>query len=683
MRLTSRTRLIREERGAILVIFALFAPLAVLFLAFVIDFGNSFWHSRHLQLQADAGALAVSREFQSCFAGGTAEAEANKHIYARAAQYAGAATASTPGGESTSVAADTPLYNTQIGGVKKGAIHGMLNSKKYFGQPTPVDASAEEKPPCQASMMDVKMTETDLPWYFKVFRSAFNGIPNIDAHARVEILQENSATGLEPLAVAETAPIAVKVYFVNEDKSNEVLASVSLTKEKVNALGQDVWANTTKPLALAIKKTNATTAHIGVLVALSGNASHTKCGEAFVQCFDEKTGPLLHLAGYSLEGTGTLNAPLARKVTLSAPVPGTCADGYYSNANASCTFTVAAKVDYGSTNTKGVSVTPLIKGAKGTELTFEKAAGIWTGTETLPAHSGSNEISLRVECNPKAKESACATEAKKTEATIADVHRAYAANYESENSGTIASASVSEVGLPQDANSFEVCETADSNKCSHELVVTLAVGGSLADAQGYNDPLQHLRFEGEQGVRAGCPPPSKQSGSEYENRLATGCPGTYTFNTKDPECTTNVSPYECITIGLTGKDTGPTRHGIEERIEHDPATQYYCANNWQKNNGEAVPIIPENDSRILQLFVIPYGSVDATGKSTLGREEVPIQNFATFYATGFPGDPCKSDPNTGNAEVVGHFIKYINPLGRGGESKCTSSLGQCVAVLTR
>jgi len=681
MRIALHTRLIREERGAILVIFALFAPLAVLFLAFVIDFGNSFWHARHLQLQADAGALAVSREFQSCFEGGTAEAEANRHMYARAAQYAGAQTASTPGAGSAS--ADAPLYNPQIGGIKKGAVHALLNSKRYYNQSTPVDASAEEKPPCEAGMMDVKLTETDLPWYFKVFRSAFNGIPNIDAHARVEILQENSATGLEPLAVAETAPVAVKAYIVNEDKANEVLASVSLTKEKVNGLGQDVWANAAKPLALAINKTNATTAHIGVLVALSGNAAHTKCAEAFVQCFDEKTGPLLHIAGYSLESKGTLKAPLARKVTLAAPIPGTCADGYYSSSNASCTFTVSAKIDYGSVNTNGVTVTPLIKGSKGSALTFEKGTGLWTGTETLPAHSGSNEISLAVECNRKAKESACAAEAKNTEATIADAHRVYAANYESANSGTIASASVSEVGLPQDANSFEVCETADSNKCRHELVVTLAVGGSLANAQGYNDPVRQLRFEGEQGVRAGCPPPSKQSGSEYEQRLATGCPGTYTFNTKDPECTTNKSPYECVTIGIRGKDTGPTRHGIEERIEHDPAAQYYCANNWQKNNGEAVPIIPENDSRILELFVIPYGSVDAEGRSTIGREEVPIQNFATFYATGFPGDKCKSDPSTGNAEIVGHFIKYINPLGRGGENKCTSSLGECVAVLTR
>jgi Putative Flp pilus-assembly TadE/G-like len=684
-----------DERGAMLVMFAVFAPVAVLFLAFVVDVGNSFWHARHLQLQADAGALAVSEEFQPCFDGGPAAEEANAGMYAHAAQYAGAEEATTPS-EPGPIKAALPLYNLQIGKTSQEHIHAELNSKLYFEQPTPVDSSAVEKAPCEADMMDVKLTETDLPWYVKVLKSGFNGIPNIDAHARVEILQETSATGLEPLAVAETAPVAARAYFLNEDNNNEVLGSVSLTKTGVNAQGQDVWSNATAPLALAINKTNAATAHIGVKVALSGNAGHTKCGEAYVQCFDETGGPLLHVAGYSLEGKGTFTAPLARRVTLSNPAPNICTDGYYSNTTASCTFTISAKVDYGSANTTGVTVTPEIKGAKGSALTYEKATGEWVGTGTLPAASGSNEINLIVECNPKAKESACPSESKKTSATIKDVHRIYAANYE-HNSGTIAGAFISEVGgLPQDANSFEVCETADSNKCTHELVVTLDVGGSLGDAQSYYDPIRNLRWEGEQGVRAGCPPPAKPSGSEYREKLESGCEGTYTVNTRDPECVTNESPYECVTVGLPGKDTGPTQQGIDERMENHPGTRFYCENNWQNNNGGAVPVLPADDSRIVELFVIPYGTINDEGISTLGREEVPIQDFATFYVTWFAGDRCKADerlPEVAkllkeqkgpvNAEIVGHFIKYVNPLGRGGENKCTGSLGECVAVLTR
>ncbi|HEX3392028.1 MAG TPA: pilus assembly protein TadG-related protein [Solirubrobacteraceae bacterium] len=667
--MSTQLSIAHEQRGAVLVFFALFAPVAVLFLSFVLDVGNWFDHARHLQTQADASALAAAQGFQPCN---------NEAIYKVAGQYGGAAKVTTPTGGS--VTAPSPLYNQQLGGTTQANIHELINSPTYYNQSSPVDSTVNATNPCEAEMVDVKLTETHLPWYLRLLSL---GAPNANAHARVEILQETSARGIEPLAVAETAPVAAEAYFVNEDKNNEVLASVSLERIYTNAQGQGVWSDSkAAPVAVAIKKTNATTAHIGVVIALSGKAGHTKCGEAYVQCFDEKTGPLLHIAGYSKEGTGTLKAPLARQVALT---PITCSDGYFSSSTASCTFAISAKIDYGSTNTKGVTVTPEVTGTKGKEaLAYNPSTGLWTGTATLAAGSGSNEVSLLVQCDNKAKESACATESKKTEATIANVHRIYAASWEG-NSGTIAGAWVSQAGVP-DANSFEVCETADGNSCTQELTVTVDVGGSLSVAAGYADPLRKLRFEGEQGVRAGCPPSVGQSGSKYREHLETGCPGTYAIDTKDPLCEVETEPYECLAIGLTGKDVGPTREGIDQRIVAAPpaGTKFYCENNWKNNNSGGVPIIPSDDSRVIQVFITPYGVVDAEGRSLLGNEEIPIQNFAAFYVTGFPGDPCASDPKTGNAEVVGHFIEYINPLGVGGEGKCVaSSIGECVAVLTR
>src|ERR1700758_3974327 len=86
-----------SERGAVLVTFALFAPVAVLFLSFSIDIGNTFWHARHLQAQADASALAAAQGFQPC---------ENNNIYKSAGQYGGAANVITPSG---TVASSTPL----------------------------------------------------------------------------------------------------------------------------------------------------------------------------------------------------------------------------------------------------------------------------------------------------------------------------------------------------------------------------------------------------------------------------------------------------------------------------------------------------------------------------------------------------------------------------------------------
>src|SRR3954447_14044396 len=55
----------RGERGATLVLFAIFLPVLVLMLSFVLDVGNWFMHKRHLQMQADAAALAAVHDLQS------------------------------------------------------------------------------------------------------------------------------------------------------------------------------------------------------------------------------------------------------------------------------------------------------------------------------------------------------------------------------------------------------------------------------------------------------------------------------------------------------------------------------------------------------------------------------------------------------------------------------------------
>ena len=61
-----------DARGATLVIFAIWLPVIVLFGTFVLDVGNWFVHKRHLQTQADAGALAAGGSFNLCFGGGSA-----------------------------------------------------------------------------------------------------------------------------------------------------------------------------------------------------------------------------------------------------------------------------------------------------------------------------------------------------------------------------------------------------------------------------------------------------------------------------------------------------------------------------------------------------------------------------------------------------------------------------------
>jgi hypothetical protein len=96
---------------------------------------------------------------------------------------------------------------------------------------------------------------------------------------------------------------------------------------------------------------------------------------------------------------------------------------------------------------------------------------------------------------------------------------------------------------------------------------------------------------------------------------------------------------------------------------------------------EWAAVLPHHDSPIVDVFVTPYGN----GNPLLPLAYVPIQNFAAFYVTGPDELECSSNSTTQTAHVVGHFIKYIDTLGGGkGSGGCVlSSLGTCVAVLTK
>jgi hypothetical protein len=95
-------------------------------------------------------------------------------------------------------------------------------------------------------------------------------------------------------------------------------------------------------------------------------------------------------------------------------------------------------------------------------------------------------------------------------------------------------------------------------------------------------------------------------------------------------------------------------------------------------------VLPHNESRIVDAFVIPCGSVDLNAYPLLPSEYVPVKDFAAFYVTGTDEVRCSSDSTTQTAQVVGHFIKYIGTPGGPGSGGCVlSSLGTCVAVFTK
>jgi len=744
-----------SETGAVLIVFAFFASIAIGFTAFVIDAGNWFEHDRHLQLQADAGAFAAGQSLAQAFNAGCTES-VKKEIYETAARYSGATEVETPEGKKKLVvkAPAAPFqaepYNQQVGGSLKGSVHAEVNMKRYYQTPggtaqkAPEDTTVVEKAPCdaEAAMVDVKLTEASVPWLFKIVGSAFNVVPYVNAHARVSILQESSASGIQPLAVAQTAPAAVKAFFVNEDEGNKVLAESTL---RVGSGGEEWSSEAAVPVE--IKKTIGSTANIGVVTALSGQPATPKaagtlaekCKEAYVRCFDQtNTGPIIHIAGYSLEGAGSTAKPIAREVKLEKPAGSEgCSGSYFSNSAATCKFAIAAKLDYGkeSGNSKGVTVkAQLEREVSGKMKVFgEKRAltlegGVWKGTEALEAGTGLNRVTLIFECAPAVSGSACASANKAETSTLANVQRIYASS--TARTGPVSAVSISETApekLATGANAFEVCEgTHTGEACKPRLGVTIRVEPSLADAArcatesackeakgGFFDSLHPLKFEGNKGQIAECRPGENAGTGEYRSHLKEGCPYTYKTNDfgpsgtfTDPECKAE-EPYDCIAIGLKGEHNG-ARSAVGEHFEtpYPAGTRWYCHNSWQNNNKGGLPSIPSDDSRLVQVFIVPFGAINEEGEPTSSNRAVPIEKWATFYVTGFYEDRCvltskereegfvSDDPvfkelENGQPkeafEIIGHFIKYVSVLGESNGSRCkteVTAIETCVVTLT-
>ena len=73
---------VRNEHGVVTVMVALLLPLFLLLGVFVIDVANWWVHKRHLQVQADAAALAGGALVQPGDCNGAdVEAEARKYTY--------------------------------------------------------------------------------------------------------------------------------------------------------------------------------------------------------------------------------------------------------------------------------------------------------------------------------------------------------------------------------------------------------------------------------------------------------------------------------------------------------------------------------------------------------------------------------------------------------------------------
>jgi hypothetical protein len=629
-----------EDSGAVLVIVVVWMWLALLpmFVVFVVDVGNWFVHKRHLQLQADAGALAGGGVFTFPCSDAPIEAEARK--------YAG-----DPGGAAP--------YNLQISPTDQANVHVLVNSTVYWNEGG-TDYS-DGGPPCSARFVDIKVTESTLPWFF-----GLGVVPAINAHARVEIQALNRALGALPVAVPDIDPKVGRVYFIDES-TGAVLASTSLTKSGFSN-GLAVWDNVAAPVSVPISASR-----IGVRVALGGGSS-TTCGEPLVQCYDMGSADgMLFVRGWSASGSAAPpNPPLARSVTL---FPGSCSDPYFVASTVACSVGVAATVDFGGTPVTQVKVSAVVAGVEH-QLQFDAASGSWISTSagssyfTVNPSAGPLPVELKWEVNAPVTigGNTCTTSGgNKCKGTFGTVQRVFSAL--PDRTGPVQLAQVWEGGGAW-ANSFQIGTT-------HDLVVKIGLQGNLQEAQSVSDPIVLLRVTGgSQNQSVDCDPDLPNLRDEiaqgcapaYEINDGSACPGTA------PTLWATAQPWDCVAI-QTGGAVGQLEQGMKERILGGSSS---CTS---PNNWSSFPNIPPEDPRIVPVFVTPFATFTGSG-----NDVVPVSKFATFYVTGWFSSPCTGDdPVPDKGYVVGHFIKYVFVLNNGGGSGelCDfNSFGSCIAVLT-
>ena len=615
-------------------------PVLIVVLILVVDVGNWYLHKRHLQLQADAGALAGGGVFTfPC---------SDDPIVTESRRYAGDPSNAAP-------------YNLQVAPTDQSNLHVLVNSASYWNEGG-TDYS-DGGPPCSTKFVDLKFTEANLPWYF-----AFNVVPAINAHARVSIQGLVRARGALPVAVPDIDPKVGRAFFINE-ASGAVLASTPLTKSGFDSTtGLATWDNATAPASLAVSS-----AQIGVRVAFGGGSS-TTCGGNLVECYDlGSSDGIVFVRGYSTAGSGAPpNPPIARDVTLFS---GSCSDPYFNSLAASCTFGVNAQVDFGAVSPAQVKVSAVVGGTE-RQLQYDAGLGKWISTAagnsffTAAPAGGPIPVELKWEVNAPVTiggNNCTTTGGNKCKGTFGTVQRTFSGSLG--RSGPIKQAKISEGGF-YGANSFALGTT-------HNLVVRIGISGNLQEAQSVSDPIVQLRVTGgSQNQSIDCDP----NLPNLRDEVSQGCAPQYAINT-GAACPSSASslwstpqPWDCVAI-QTGGAVGQLEQGMRNRILGG-ASSCVSPNNWS-----SFPNLPQDDPRIVPVFVTPFGTFQGSG-----NEVVPVSKFATFYVTGWFSSPCAGDdPVPDKGYIVGHFIKYIFALNDGGGSgqMCDFNVfGSCVAVMT-
>ena len=664
-RLLERIR--HEEDGAVIVTVAVFLPLAVTLAAFVIDVGNAAEHRRHLQLQADAGALAAAQDFNACREGNLDAA--NAAIVAAAKNYA-------------------RDRNALLGDAEaQGRVKTVVNGTDYDSADNSLGA------PCSTGFVDVKLMEEDSPAFFD-----FVGDHDYRAHARIQVFKVQQLNTLLPVALPVADFKTAAAIFVNEATGQPLQVGGQNVVAPLPKTGNGTFESATSesvPIPAGVS-------NVGVRIALSNDTSDIgSCADADV-CYDavETTKGLVHIQGWTAAGSVTYNgsagpqtAPLARSVTLQ---PGTnCDNPYFSSATESCdSIKVRANVDFGPgavPSALGATVTAFIQGSNTPYPLTLGASGWESAPIAIPAGTGPVNFELRWEetdggfasgggngngngngnnNNNNNNMTECRTgnnNPNVCKGTFGGPNHVVQRHLRADDarSGPIESVRLKQ-GSTNFPNSLQQCSPGYT-ACTYPLDVSVKIEGTLE----VNGPAQYLRVDGGNLTQAvDCGADGK---GNFPDEIITGCAPWYEVNggTACPtaaQLPTLPQPWTCVRL-VAGERESQLAKALNLRILGEAKPDDCTAPNNYPNTGIA------GDPRVVHVYLTEFGAFDEDQGTD---QTVPITGFATFYITAWKGNsgfdnPCEGDgdevPTDGPLEVgelLGHFIRYVKFPNDGG-----------------
>lgn len=736
------SRLRRGDDGASLVVVVLTLPVLILCASLAVDTAHWFVHKRHLQTQADSGALAAARELQfPC--GATAADPPNPGVIAAAHKYDGWGVAAYNAQVSTPAApgpTSSTVYNSG-----NHDIFSLVNAANFVNQSTPNDTDLTGDP-CKDQAVDLKLSETNLPWFFKLA-----GVDYINAQARVSLQRLAASAGAAPVAIQSSTPNSVHATFIDEANGNAQLGGAELVTADQGA----TWSSTS-PVPISF---NGVGSRIGVRIGLSGNTTAgTACntvtfcfdstspnnGVSFIHTWDNPSGTV----GLPTGAGKTPVGPVVRESWLTGPAVGGCLDPTFTASATSCTVVLHANLVFAAgdscnaTPSSPVIVALTVNGTSAGTMACPvggSATGEWTSAPvTVAPNSAAKTFQLDYTLQGGEQKPAGATGGNNANPSLCNnggnkctnagvqngfgtiAQRIWAASPDLSGSGSSRSGSISNVSVTDAAtgaalvnDSMQRCTGALT--CTKSFNVTVSVF-PLASTTDINAAAINLRSADPQGNGAiDCG--QGNGASAYDIAIVTGCPNTlYKAPSGSTSAVCVTAPNECVSVN-------PGRGKVSDALDFRIACASGCANGDGSVGQASVPATrcdnpnfwaaPNNlakvfgrlpvDPRLVQMIIVPYGALTPNGSY-----DVPIKDFASFYVTGYDatGSRTKCNTNVGSYtstnngslafttdhasatnEIWGHFVTYnatsVGGTGAGPGTCDPNVASDCIAVLTK